>query len=142
MSTAVPEVQPVVTFFAYKDGPSDKEPFIPCSLTVAVEPGGRYKAGDGRVYQEPSAFVQFNRQGVARVSNPGHIATLRRLAVPGSGITEDYEEFMSKTLPSERQAARLKQQLAAATEETNRLKEQMQKQLAATPSDNVEAKRR
>ena len=128
-----------ITFFAYKEGPDDKTPFIPCSLTVVVDPGGRHKDGKGVVYQEAATFVQFNKQGIARVSDSKQLAVLRKLATPGSGITEDYEEFMSRTLPSARQAGRLQKQLEAAQEETNRLKEQMRQSIPKAPVQPLSA---
>lgn len=115
MTAVVETQQERVTFWCSFEG-------RPSNQRVNCGGGEKHIDGAGKVYNTPYHEAEFIA-GKFSTDDPVKIAALRKIARDGaSGITEDHELYLSRTLPPEKQVDRLKMKL----DEANRLRAQLE----------------
>jgi hypothetical protein len=102
--------QEKVTFYAWVER-------SPSSMTMRISGGQRAKdANSGAIMAMAHKEIRFN-MGMLHTDDPETIRELRKLASkPDSGVTEDYDLYLSKVEPPKRREERMaKRNLALAS---------------------------
>lgn len=113
------------TFYCW----NEKEP---SSQTINISGGERIRDGNGRIYGTAHREVRFNK-GLLKLDpdDTQAISVLEKMAKdPATGVTEDYELYLTKTLEPERNASRAHALLAKKDQEIDDLKAQLRKKAA------------
>lgn len=115
MTTAVE--QESVTFYSWL-GADENGRNIPSSQIIHISGGQANRASNGDKIRVPVKEARFHN-GTCTTSDPEKIEELRRLCkIPGTGLTEDREEFYARTMTPQ-QAARRARVLTAQTMDKN-----------------------
>jgi hypothetical protein len=130
---AVEQVQETVVFYSWL-GSDEKGRKIPSSQVIYLGGGQKRVANDGQTVQTPLCEAKFHN-GVFQTSDPEKIAGVRLYIkkYPGSGVTENREEYYAATMTDEQKVRRANvlagdrdQTISTLTLENDRLKKMLE----------------